>query len=145
MALGLFEAGSRTTSYTLGALILITAAIVAWSGMSVPALADWVLEMFGISFLILLSALIFIVILCWSQMLLASKKNKEGRVWLETGQHAANAISTLALTYTLLGISLGIGPLNQELRPRPFKLLFGFNRAFSLAFMTTVVGLPTQQ
>ena len=101
---GLFEAGSRTTSYTLGALILITAAIVAWSGMSVPALADWVLEMFGISFLILLSALIFIVILCWSQMLLASKKNKEGRVWLETGQHAANAISTLALTYTLLGI-----------------------------------------
>ena len=65
--------------------------------------------------------------------------------WNETGEHAANAVATLALTYTLLGISLGIGTLaDQELTPQTIQpVIRGLTEHFSLAFMTTVVGLPT--
>jgi hypothetical protein len=58
---------------------------------------------------------------------------------------AANGIATLALTYTLLGISLGVGTLaEQELTPETVRhVIRGLTSQFSLAFMTTVVGLPT--
>ena len=65
--------------------------------------------------------------------------------WTEAGLQAANGIATLALTYTLLGISLGIGTLaEQELTPETVRhVIRGLTSQFSLAFMTTVVGLPT--
>ena len=66
-------------------------------------------------------------------------------MWLESGLHGANGVSTLALTYTLLGISLGIGTLSeQELTPDTVQTVISqLTDHFSLAFMTTVVGLPT--
>jgi hypothetical protein len=59
--------------------------------------------------------------------------------------HAANGIATLALTYTLFGISLGIGDLaGQNLTPDTVQAVIrGLTERFSLAFMTTVIGLPT--
>ena len=66
------------------------------------------------------------------------------KLWMEVGQHAANGTATLALTYTLLGISLGISTLaDQELNTNTVqKIIGGLTEHFSLAFMTTVVGLP---
>lgn len=57
---------------------------------------------------------------------------------------SANGVTTLALTFTLLGISLGIGSLaGQELNPDTVPVIIREMTAnFSLAFMTTVVGLP---
>jgi hypothetical protein len=54
-------------------------------------------------------------------------------------------VSTVALTYTLLGISLGIGSLaGRPLDPTTIQpIITELTRYFSLAFMTTVVGLPT--
>jgi len=65
--------------------------------------------------------------------------------WLEVGLHGANGVSTLALTFTLLGISLGIGTLaEQELTPETVQVIIGdLTKHFSLAFLTTVVGLPS--
>ena len=59
--------------------------------------------------------------------------------------HAANGIATLGLTYTLFGISLGIGELaGQELTPATVQeVIRGLTERFSLAFMTTVISLPT--
>ena len=66
-------------------------------------------------------------------------------VWFDAGLHAANGIATLALTYTLLGISLGIGTLaDQELTPDTVQsVIRSLTAHFSLAFLTTVVGLPS--
>jgi hypothetical protein len=65
--------------------------------------------------------------------------------WREVGQHAASGIATLALTFTLLGISVGIGsiadtPISQE---SIGDIVSALTEQFSRAFMTTVVGLPT--
>jgi hypothetical protein len=63
----------------------------------------------------------------------------------EAAMHAANGVATLALTYTLLGISLGIGQLaHEELTPATVQVVIrGLTEQFSLAFLTTIVGLPT--
>ena len=56
-------------------------------------------------------------------------------VSLETGLQAANGIATLALTYTLLGISLGIGSLaGHELGPETIQAVIrDLTRHFSMA------------
>ena len=66
------------------------------------------------------------------------------RSWFETGVQSANAIATLALTCTLLGISLGIGSLSDhELNPTTIpQVIKGLTEHFAMAFMTTVIGLP---
>ena len=66
------------------------------------------------------------------------------RTWFETGVQSANAIATLALTYTLLGISLGIGSLSgHELNYTTIpNIIKNLTMHFSMAFMTTVIGLP---
>ena len=140
-----FNNFSRAGSYVLGALILSLATVAATSGMSVSAIAQWAQEIFGISFIVLISLLIFLVLLSCSQMFQSVKSGENCVFWNETGEHSANAVATLALTYTLLGISLGIGTLaDQELTPQTIQpVIRGLTEHFSLAFMTTVVGLPT--
>ena len=65
-------------------------------------------------------------------------------MWLEAGLQAANGITTLALTYTLLGISLGIGMLaERSLSPETVQgIVQDLTAQFSMAFLTTVIGLP---
>ena len=59
--------------------------------------------------------------------------------------HAANGVATLGLTYTLLGISLGIAALSQQqLTPHTVQdVIAQLTRHFSMAFLTSVVGVPT--
>ena len=65
-------------------------------------------------------------------------------MWLEAGLQAANGVTTLALTYTLLGISLGVGSMAEnELSPDTIQTVVrNLTAQFSMAFLTTVVGLP---
>ena len=72
------------------------------------------------------------------------EENTKTRLWVEVGTQAANGVTTLALTFTLLGISLGIGSLaDQALTPSSIqKVIADMTANFSLAFMTTVIGLP---
>lgn len=135
---------SRSLSYMLGITVLGLFVAVQTTSLGAAGISDWALEIFGITFLVILSGLGFTVLFCWTRYRDLGATDPERRVWLESGLHAANAVSTIALTYTLLGISLGIGTLaNQELTPDTVQgVIRGLTDHFSLAFMTTVVGLP---
>ena len=137
-------AGSRGLSIFLGSVAVLIAIASFFSDQSFYGVANWTLKMFGYSFLVIISALIILVCFSWIKMFEAKHQNIDRQIWVETGQHAANGVATLALTYTLLGISLGISTLSEhELNSGTIQALIGsLTQHFSLAFMTTVVGLP---
>ena len=108
--------------------------------MSMVDVLDWSRQIFGPTYLGLLTALVFTALYCLQRM----RCEPTRPLWLEAGMAAASGITTLSLTYTLLGISLGIGTLaEQTLNPDTVQgIIKGLTEKFSLAFMTTVVGLP---
>ncbi len=147
------DSGSRTLSVFLGVVVLGLFAAAAATALDAGAIMRWAREVFGVTFLIALSALVITALHCWRRLeapvaigaavgAVAGAALDAAR--LETGLHAANGIATLALTYTLLGISLGIGSLaGHDLGPETIQVVIGeLTRHFSMAFMTTVVGLP---
>jgi len=136
--------GNRSLSYLLCTLLVATAAAVMATSKPPGDIVRWAEEVFGLSFLGLFGLLGFVVLFCWTRMLQTADAPGIRRFWLEAGLHAANGIGTLALTYTLLGISLGIGGLaDTELTPATIQqVIRGLTGHFSLAFLTTVVGLP---
>ncbi len=140
-ALGALDQGSRTLSFFLGVVVLGLFAAALATSLDAGDIIRWAREVFGVSFLIALSALVVTAFHCWLR-LEADGAPEAAR--LETGLHAANGVATLALTYTLLGISLGIGSLaNQDLGPETIQVVIrDLTRHFSMAFLTTVVGLP---
>ncbi len=134
--------GLQAASYVLGGSVLLLAAAVATTSLGPEQIAAWASEVFGLTFLALIGGLIVTAVYCWVCLLSAGPAELE--VWLEAGLQAAAAVTTLALTYTLYGISLGIGTLaERQLSPETVQAIVGeLTAQFSLAFMTTVVGLP---
>jgi hypothetical protein len=132
--------GSQSISYFLGAAMLLLAGAVLFTATDINTVFDWLLNVFGVSFLVLLTILSLIAVYSWVNLI----NNSNRDLWMHIGLHAANGVSTLALTYTLLGISLGIGTLaEQDLTPETVRVIIrGLTEHFSMAFMTTVVGLP---
>ena len=140
--LGTLDSTSRATSYLMGGLAVILAIAVLMTSSSIADIAAWAREVLGWTFVGLLGGLVFLALFSWVRML--QSKNDEEELWFETGVQAANGVTTLALTFTLLGISLGIGTLaGQELTPETIQpVIRKMTANFSLAFMTTVIGLP---
>ena len=147
------ESGSRTLSVFLGVVVLGLFAAAAATSLDAGDIMRWARQVFGVTFLIALSALVVTALHCWRRLAapvaigaaigaVAGAALDAAR--LETGLQAANGIATLALTYTLAGISLGIGSLaGHDLGPETIQAVIGdLTRHFSMAFMTTVVGLP---
>jgi len=136
--------GSQAASYLLGGLVLATALAVMTVSPNLPAITGWALDVLGAGFLVLLATLVFITVFSLVRMTGAGGDVAVREFWYEVGVHSANGVTTLALTYTLLGISLGIGSLaGQELTPETVQgVIRDLTANFSLAFMTTVVGLP---
>ena len=141
---GLLDAGNRALAYGLGLGVLALAAVVWQSGHSAMEIMDRVATVFGLTFLVLLVCLVLAVLFCWVRLREEHLTPGERMTWTEAGLHAAGGIATLALTYTLLGISLGIAGLSgQPLTPETVQTVIqNLTRDFSMAFMTTVVGLP---
>jgi opacity protein-like surface antigen len=137
-----FDTGSRAVSYLLGGMAVALAVAALFTSASAAEITSWAHEVLGWSFVALLGSLVFVALFAWSRMI--SDDADDGDVWPEIGIQAANGVMTLALTYTLLGISLGIGSLaGQDLTPDTVQTVIRKMTAnFSLAFMTTVVGLP---
>jgi len=135
--------GSRTLSYLLGLTVLGFAAAVIIRSERPAEITHQAMEVFGPSYLVLLFGLIFATLFCWTHQR-GNMDTPARQVWTEAGLHAAGGVSTLALTYTLLGISLGIGTLaDQKLNPQTVQAIIGdLTRHFSMAFMTSVIGLP---
>ena len=136
---------SQTLSYMLGGVVIALALIIMATSLTLGEVASWAWEVLGLTFAGLLATLVFIALFCWVKVNQAVRQGAADEVWLTAGVQAANGVATLALTYTLLGISLGIGGLaGQELTPDTVQeVIRGLTENFSMAFMTTVVGLPT--
>jgi hypothetical protein len=136
-----FGEGSRAFSYTLGTFVTVLAIGSVASSVSLPEIFDWAKKIFGVTFLGFVGSLVFVAVYSWAKIL----ERPGNKVWLEAGLQAANGITTLALTYTLLGVSLGVGSLAEnELSPDTVQTIVrDLTAQFSMAFLTTVVGLPT--
>lgn len=134
-----FDTGSRAAALMLGGIVLALAVVAMATPWTAADVAQWAEHVFGATFIALMGGLIFATIFCWVRL-----RQTGGKVWLEGGLQAAAAITTLALTYTLLGISLGVGTLAaHELTPETVRpVIQELTHNFSLAFLTTVVGLP---
>lgn len=136
--------GSRAASYMLGGMVIVTAFVVLLMSQSISMVAGWALDVLGWGFIVLLTGLIFVTVFSLVRMLAARSESAQQDFWLDVGLQSANGVTTLALTYTLLGISLGIGGLAaQQLSPETVQAVIrDLTGNFSLAFMTTVIGLP---
>ena len=136
----MLDTGSKAVSFLLGGTVVVLAGIAVTTTMDAAGVATWAHQVFGLTFLALAGGLVFTSLFCWVKM----NQIPGERVWLEAGLQAANGITTLALTYTLLGISLGVGALaGQQLTPDTVQdVVRELTEKFSLAFLTTVVGLP---
>ena len=136
--------GSQVVSYLLGATVLGITFFAMGSSMPVGDIGDWLSKVLGFGFIGLLGLLVTLCVLSWVQIRGAGLNEQKREVWVETGVQAANGVTTLALTYTLYGISIGIGSLaTQTLTPETVQMVIrDLTANFSLAFMTTVIGLP---
>ncbi len=137
-----FDTGSRAVSYLLGGVAIVLAVAALFTSASAAEIIRWAHDVLGWSFVALLGSLVFVALFAWNRMI--SDHAGDDDVWPEIGIQAANGVTTLALTYTLLGISLGIGSLaGQDLTPDTVQTVIRKMTAnFSLAFMTSVIGLP---
>ena len=143
-ALSLAGAACQASSYLIGGAAILLAFAVMMTGASVGEISHWAADVLGLTFAALLAGLVFVCLLAWVKVTQRPALPSRER-WLVGGIQAANGIATLALTYTLLGISLGIGVLaEQELSPETVQgVIRELTENFALAFMTSVIGLPT--
>jgi hypothetical protein len=107
--------------YGLGVVIIFLAVVTHIWSLDLGEVFDWLETAFGPVYLVSYVALVAVAVYAATRL----SDIHQGAVWLEAGQQAAAGIATLALTFTLLGISLGIESLSNH------------------AFLTTIVGLPT--
>lgn len=133
---------SQVLSLFLGITVLVLGAYVIITGNHPNEIVTWSISILGLSFVITLLILTFGSIFC-----IFNLKNlhfNTNKFWFETGVQFANSISTLALTFTLFGISLGIGELAiSKLDINSINATIGkLTNKFSMAFLTSVIGLP---
>jgi len=135
---------SEAFSYLAGVTVIGIAISAAYASGSASTVIGWTLEHLGIGFVALLSILVFTTLYSLIRLKAAGTNSVRRQFWYAVGMQTANGVTTLALTFTLLGISLGIGGLaDQNLTPETVQTVIrNLTANFSLAFMTTVIGLP---
>jgi len=136
--------GSQAASYLMGTFVLIGAGLAAVWSLQVDDIVGWAFDVLGSGFVGLLTSLVLATTYCLVRLLRAGDDAEAADFWLVAGVQLASGVATLALTYTLFGISLGIGSLaGQGLTPETVQgVIRDLTASFSLAFMTTVIGLP---
>lgn len=140
----------QALSLMLGGVVIGLTSFVMFTGHSSAMAVAWASEVLGLPFLLLLASLVFAGLLCLLKLLATrsildgTKRDTQRIKWLQAGLQSCNGIATLALTFTLLGISLGIGRLSDGgLTPENINsVIADLTAHFSLAFMTSVIGLP---
>lgn len=135
---------AKAMSILLGGAVIGIAVASAITGWSFDVIVEWSEKIFGGLFVVMFAGLLYASVLALIKVHGRSAAEPGVRAWFESGVQASSGIATLALTYTLLGISLGIGSLSsQELNPATIpQVIKGLTEHFSMAFMTTVLGLP---
>ena len=135
-----FRVAGTALGMITGAVVILFALISVVTNMQVDDIVAWMAKYFGITFSGLFASLLLVSVYA----IIKVSQRQSASFWAQVAAQAANGISTLALTFTLLGISLGIGALSeQSLTPENVDTIISvLTTQFSMAFMTTVVGLP---
>ena len=142
--------GGRAFTFVMGAIVILLAGFSFASSLPASAIFNWIMDVLGLGFVSLTMILILVSIFSGMKLLETRGENPSEaidgfrRKWLLSGLQACNGIATIALTFTLLGISLGIGSLSHGgLTPDTINdVIADLTQHFSMAFMTSVVGLP---
>ena len=126
----------------LGVAVILLALASYLTNQRLSGLLDWLQQVFGWGYALFYGVLLGTALYAWHRL---TSEGKDTDYWLELGQQAAGGIATLSLTFTLLGISLGIGSLSEKTIDLTTiqSIIQELTTHFSTAFMTTVVGLPT--
>ena len=133
---------SQALSVLLGSSVLIILLYVLITDNDPSLIIGWASSVLGTNFILIILFLTTSSIICILNIYKVYPINK--KFWFETGLQLSNLISTIALTYTLLGISLGIGELSSsKLDVETINITISkLTEQFSMAFMTSVIGLP---
>jgi hypothetical protein len=125
----------------IGVGIILLAAVSYVTELPLGDILSWLDRFFSSAFIAIYTLLVGLGIYALVQL----KQVDSADYWQEVGLQSGNLIATLALTFTLFGISLGIGSLSEQpLNPENVQsIISGLTKQFSMAFMTTVIGLPT--
>ncbi len=131
----------RLTAIVLGCVIILLALATRIWSFNMVTTFEWLESAFGPLFLSIYGGLMVLGIVA----IVKISTSAQAKVWFEVGSQAASGIATLALTFTLLGISLGIESLSQtELSPETIgTVIQSLTKHFSTAFLTTILGLPS--
>lgn len=132
--------GAQALGLVLGTSVLALAGARLLLDATPPVAFDRALGVLGPVFPVLLAVLVLLALTATLRL----ARDPADRGWRQVGLQASSGIATVALTFTLLGISLGIGGLaGQKLTPDSVQGVIGaLTGRFALAFSTTVVGLP---
>jgi len=133
---------SQAISIFLGSIIISLFSYVLITNNSAFIVFDWLVSTLGYSFIAITTFLTITSLLCIINVINYEQFQK--KFWFETGLQLSNLISTVALTYTLLGISLGIGELSSSKLDIDTinQTISNLTEQFSMAFITSVIGLP---
>ena len=138
----IFNQSSQAISVFLGCILISLVFFVYLTENEPFEVFNMATSILGSTFILLISLLTFFTIICITNVI--NLNFYEKKLWFETGIQLSNLISTIALTYTLLGISLGIGELSSSKLDVDTinETISKLTEQFSMAFMTSVVGLP---
>ena len=137
-----FNQSSQAISVVLGTLIMVLLIYVLITNNEPTFVFNWLMSVLGDTFIVILLFLTITSLICIINVY--SVETSKKKLWFESGLQLSNLISTIALTYTLLGISLGIGELSaSKLDVNTInQTISKLTEQFSMAFMTSVIGLP---
>ena len=139
-----FGLGFRVSAVLGGLVVIGLALILLVFGVSPKDLFSAAKDTLGVLFMVVAVGLVLTVMMAAAKILDTQLDRQSKSVWLYIGFHAANGIATVALTFTLFGISAGVGELAAgDLNIDNINtVIASLTEQFSMAFMTSVVGLP---
>ena len=136
--------GVRASAVFGGLVVIGLALTLLLFGVAPKDLFAVAKDTLGLLFIALAVGLVLTVMIAAAKIRDTQLDRQLKSVWLHIGLHAANGIATVALTFTLFGISAGIGELAAgDLNIDTINtVIASLTDQFSMAFMTSVFGLP---
>ena len=136
--------GFRVAGVFGGFLLILSAITMFLFGSGPRELIKSADDILGTEFLVICMVLVGLAFLSIFQMANRGLVEEKKKSWMIVGSHTSNGIATVALTFTLYGISKGIGGLSSEnLNIDQINMVItDLTSQFSMAFFTSVIGLP---
>ena len=131
--------------YVLGVAVIAAALAAYLTGRSLSGLWALLEQLFTPGFVLGYGVLSAVAVYAGSRLSAREQRPQVLHFWHQAGLQSASGVATLALTFTLLGISLGIGTLAEQALTveSVTPMIQQLTQHFATAFMTSVLGLPS--